>query len=79
MEDFDDLVAHERTYHGFNMLIRWAMVALGAGIFWLTLWFATPAGFLGGTLGGLIAFAVGYYFVIRHEAHQPLDPWVMGR
>jgi F0F1-type ATP synthase assembly protein I len=79
MDESEDLVARERTYHAFNMLIRWSMVLLGSGILWLTLWFATPAGFWGGTLIGAVAFVVGYYFVIRHEAHQPLDPWVMGR
>jgi len=79
MQDLEDLVAHERTYHAFNMLIRWAMVLLGSGILWLSLWFASPAGFLGATVLGLIAFVLGYVFVVRHEAHQPLDPWVPGR
>jgi len=79
MQDLEDLVARERTYHAFNMLIRWAMVLLGSGILWLSLWFASPAGFLGATVVGLIAFVLGYVFVVRHEAHQPLDPWVPGR
>jgi F0F1-type ATP synthase assembly protein I len=79
MDESEDLVARERTYHAFNMLIRWSMVLLASGILWLTLWFATSAGFWGGTLVGVVAFVAGYYFVIRHEAHQPLDPWVAGR
>lgn len=73
------LLDHERTYHVFNMLVRWAMVALGSSILGLTLWFATPAGFWGGAFAGLLAFALGYGFVIRHEARQPLDPWAQGR
>ena len=79
MDSSADLVARERTYHAFNMLIRWSMVLLGCGILWLTVWFASPAGFLGATGIGLIAFVLGYVFVIRHEAKQPLDPWVIGR
>jgi hypothetical protein len=79
MEDFEDLVTHERTYHSFNMLIRWATVLLAAGILWLTLWFAAPVGFIGATAVAVIVLGLGYYFVIRHEAHQPLDPWAMGR
>jgi hypothetical protein len=79
MQDLEELVAHERTYKAFNMLIRWAMVLLGSSILWLSLWFASPAGFLGATVVGLIAFVLGYVFVVRHEAHQPLDPWAPGR
>lgn len=40
-----DLLDHERTYHAFNMLVRWATVHLASLILALTLWFATPAGF----------------------------------
>lgn len=74
-----ELLAHERTYHAFNMLIRWSMLLLGVGIAVLTLWFATPAGFWGAMATGLVLFAAGYYGLVRHEAHQPLDPWAMGR
>ena len=74
-----DLIAHERTYHAFNMLLRWAMLALATGLTSLTIWFATPIGFLGGLLAGIIVWVVGYYGLVRHEARQPLDPWAMGR
>jgi hypothetical protein len=79
MQDLEELVAHERTYKAFNILIRWSMVVLGSGILWLSLWFASPAGFLGATMVGLIVFVLGYVFLVRHEAHQPLDPWTPGR
>jgi hypothetical protein len=68
-----ELVVHERTYEAFNALLRWSMVALGSGILFLTLWFASTAGFLGALAVGVIAFALGYFFLIRQEAHQPLD------
>ncbi len=79
MQDAEDLLAHERTYHAFNMLIRWSMAVLGAGILWLALWFASPAGFWGATITGLVVFILAYVFLIRKEERQPLDPWAPGR
>ena len=74
-----ELIAHEQTYHVFNVLVRWSMVVLAALITGLTLWFATPAGAGGGLGIGFVVFVLGYWFVIRHEAHQPLDIWIEGR
>lgn len=74
-----DVLAHERTYHAFSLLTRWAMLVLGDLILWLTLWFASPAGFLGGTLIAIVAFVAGYQLLIRHEEKQPLDVWAEGR
>lgn len=74
-----ELVAHERTYKAFNILLRWCMTLLAASISFLTLWFATAAGFIGGAVIGLIVFYLGWNFLVRHEAHQPLDVWQEGR
>lgn len=74
-----ELVTHERTYKAFNLLIRWSMVHLASLLSFLTLWFATPVGFLGGLVVGVVVFALGYKFVIQHEEHQPLDVWQEGR
>lgn len=73
------LVAHEQTYRGFNVLLRWCMTLLAASISFLTLWFATTAGFLWGAIVGLIVLYLGYNFLVRHEEHQPLDVWTEGR
>ena len=73
------LVDHERTYKTFNILLRWCMVHLAALIAFLVLWFATGAGFIAALVTGVIVFALGYAFVIRHEEHQPLDVWQEGR
>lgn len=73
------LVEHERTYKGFNILIRWCMTLLAAGISFLTLWFATTAGFIGGAITGLIVLYLGYNFLVRNEEHKPLDVWEQGR
>ncbi len=78
-EQTQDVVMHERTYHAFSILTRWAMLLIGNGTLWFTLWFATPAGFLGGTFIATVTFILGYIFRIRHEEKQPLDVWTEGR
>ena len=75
----NDYLAHEQTYHGFSILLRWCMLGLATTITTLTLWFATPIGFIGGLIVGVIVWMAGYYGLVRHEAHQPLDPWAQGR
>ena len=82
--DFNDtgkpeLLAHERTYHGFSILLRWCMLGLATVITTLTLWFASPAGFWGGLIIGVVVFAVGYAILVRKEEKQPLNLWVEGR
>ncbi|MEO8114144.1 MAG: hypothetical protein ABI655_07190 [Phenylobacterium sp.] len=74
-----EVIEHERAYKGFNVLLRWCMVLLGDAILTLTLWFASPVGFWGAVIAGLVVFVAGYIFVIRHEEHQPLDLWTAGR
>ena len=74
-----ELVDHERTYKAFNILLRWCMTLLAATIAFLTLWFATAAGFIGGAVIGLGVLFVGWNFLVRHEEHQPLDVWQEGR
>jgi predicted membrane protein len=78
-EQTSDIVAHERTYHAFSVLVRWSMLLIGNAIFWFTMWFATPAGFLGATVAAVLTFVLGYMFVVRHEQKQPLNVWVEGR
>lgn len=74
-----DIVAHERTYHAFSILTRWAMLLIGDATLWLTLWFATSAGFWGASAVAVAVFVVGYIFLVRHEEKQPLDVWTEGR
>jgi hypothetical protein len=74
-----ELLAHERTYHVFNVLLRWSMLLLATTILTLTLWFATPAGFWGALVVGTVVFVAGYIGLVRHEEKQPLDPWTQGR
>jgi hypothetical protein len=55
------------------------MLLIGDAILWLTLWFASPAGFWGATFVGVVAFVLGHHFLIRREEKQPLDLWSEGR
>ncbi|CAN5600059.1 hypothetical protein BH10PSE4_BH10PSE4_26640 [soil metagenome] len=74
-----DLLAHEQTYHGFSILLRWCMLGLATAISALTVWFATPGGFWAGLIVGIAVFAAGYAILVRHEEKQPLSLWVEGR
>ena len=78
-EQTNEIVAHERTYRAFSILIRWSMLLIGNAILWFTMWFATPAGFLGATAVAVATFILGYIFLVRHEQKQPLNVWVEGR
>jgi len=73
------LVEHERTYKVFNVIVRWCMTLLAATLSFLTLWFATTAGFIGAAVVGLIILYLGYNFLVRNEEHKPLDVWTPGR
>lgn len=74
-----EILAHERTYKTFNIILRWCMTLLAAVIAFTTLWFATDAGFVGGAIVGLIILFLGYNLLVKHEEHQPLDVWTEGR
>jgi len=74
-----EVLAHERTYKTFNIILRWCMTLLAAMISFTTLWFATGAGFVWGAIVGLIILFLGYNFLVKHEEHQPLDVWTEGR
>jgi len=73
------LIAHEKTYHGFSVLLRWCMLGLASTISALTVGFATPGGFWGGLVTFVIVWAAGYYGMVKREEQQSLDPWAPGR
>lgn len=73
------LLAHEKTYHAFNILLRWSMLHLAVVISGLVVWFATPGGFWGGLATAVVVFLTGYFGMVRREEEQPLDVWAPGR
>jgi len=65
-----ELVRHAETYHRFMLGVKWVAIHLAALLVFLTLWFATSAGFGWGLIGGLLVVAVGVYVMNHGLAHS---------
>ena len=52
---------HAGSYHRFMLGLKWTAIHLATLIVFLTLWFATPAGFGWGLIAGLVVLGVGIY------------------
>jgi hypothetical protein len=65
-----EFVAHAGAYHKFMLGLKWVCITLGSMIVFLTMWFASSAGFWAGLItGGLIA-AVGVYAMNHGLSHS---------
>jgi hypothetical protein len=68
-----EIAVHAAGYHKFSLLVKWVMVIAGSLIPFLAIWFATPGGFWGGLIVGLVVLAAGV-FALRHGwAHSSED------
>jgi hypothetical protein len=65
-----EISAHAGAYHRFMLGLKWTAIHLATLIVFLTLWFATPAGFGWGLIGGLIVLGVGVYAMTHGLAHS---------
>jgi hypothetical protein len=54
-----DIHAQQETFHAVMVATKWSIVALAAGVTFLTLWFCTAAGFFPALVTGLIIVVVG--------------------
>ena len=54
-----DIHAQQSTFHSVMVATKWSIVALAAGIAFLTLWFCTGAGFLNALITAVIITVVG--------------------
>jgi len=68
-----ELARHASTYHRFMLGVKWVAIHLAAMMVFLTLWFATPAGFWWGLISGLIVIGVGVYAMNHGLAHSTED------
>jgi hypothetical protein len=59
---------HEKTYAGFLKLTKWGSLYLAAIVLMLTLWFCTPAGFLGAVITAVVVLGVGT--LVLSEKHK---------
>jgi hypothetical protein len=61
---------HAESYHRFMLGLKWTVFTLASLIVWLTVWFATPAGFLSGLIAGALVLIVGAYAMRHGLAHS---------
>ena len=54
-----DISEQTATYHAVMGMTKWGSLALAVAILMLSLWFCTPAGFLGGLIPGLLLTVAG--------------------
>ena len=47
------------TYHAFLGLTKWGSLVLAAVLLFLTMWFCTDIGFLGGAVSGIVVAVIG--------------------
>ncbi|MGZ3275787.1 MAG: aa3-type cytochrome c oxidase subunit IV [Caulobacteraceae bacterium] len=59
---------HEKTYSGFLKMTKWGSLYLAALLLLLTLWFCTPAGFMGGIITAVVILVLGT--LVLSEKHK---------
>jgi len=68
-----ELAVHAGNYHRFMLLVKWVCVSAATLGAFLTLWFATPAGFGWGLIVGALVLAVGI-FAMTHGLNHSSEP-----
>ena len=58
-----DISEHTATYGAVMGLTKWGSLALAVALVVLTLWFCTPAGFVGGLIPGVVLAVLGVIFL----------------
>ena len=64
-----DIRQQEATYELVMNLTKWGSLATAVAILFLTLWFCTPAGFMGGLAGAVAVAVVGVIVLRGHGEH----------
>jgi hypothetical protein len=54
-----DISEQVATFHLFNGLTKWGSLGIAAFLAMITLWFCTPAGFLGGFITAAVMVVLG--------------------
>ena len=67
-----EFAVHATTYHRFMLGVKWAAIHLASLIVFLVLWFATPAGFIGGLITGAVVYGVGVW-VMNHGLNHSTE------
>jgi hypothetical protein len=66
----EDFAVHAANYHRFMLGVKWCAIHFAALAAFLTLWFATPAGFLTALIVGVAIFALGVFAMTHGLAHS---------
>ena len=70
LDPVSDLKRHATTYHRFMLGVKWTAIHFAAIITFLTMWFASSAGFFGGLAAGVVVLAVGIYAMANGLGHS---------
>ncbi|HEY8573102.1 aa3-type cytochrome c oxidase subunit IV [Phenylobacterium sp.] len=54
-----DIHEQQSTFHLVMGITKWGSLAVAVSVLWLTMWFCTPAGFLGGFVAAVVLTVVG--------------------
>ncbi|HEY3889549.1 MAG TPA: hypothetical protein VGL73_13305 [Caulobacteraceae bacterium] len=65
-----EFAVHAAYYHRFMLGVKWFAIHFAALAAFLTLWFATSAGFLTALIVGVAIFAVGVFAMTHGMAHS---------
>ena len=53
----------QTAFKGFMLMTKWGSLAMAVILLAATLWFCTPAGFVGGLVPAVILLALGVFFL----------------
>lgn len=54
-----DIHEQAATFEGFGKMTKWGSLAIAVLLLTITLWFCTPAGFVGGVIPGIVLAVLG--------------------
>jgi hypothetical protein len=58
-----DIHEQSATFEAFGKMTKWGSLAIASLLLTITLWFCTPAGFIGGVIPGVVLAALGVVFL----------------
>jgi thiamine transporter ThiT len=63
-----DIHEQAATYAAFGGMAKWGSLAISVLLLTITLWFCTPAGFVGGLIPGIVLAVLGVVFLREKPA-----------
>lgn len=63
-----DIQEQAATFDAFGKMTKWGSLAVAVLLLTITLWFCTPAGFVGGLVPGIVLAVLGVVFLREKPA-----------